>query len=354
MKSFKQFVSEALNQDQDWYIEHYINYDDPRARSVNFSDHLFNKDAPPKDGKVISRDSVIFDMPKVPIHPEFRVSNFLKDIGYSIKDYKQGLALGRGQTRPIGIGKLLSKKFENLELDRIKKSALQTYNTSDVRTLMDAPLEVMITRSPHKVAEMSTNKPRWTSCLSLGTCPSLDLADEEYDVLEDERDPRNKKGYYPPGSRAKFIRDEILSGTHVAYLINQGDYDLKNPVARISLKPYHSEDVKNKIHDIERRRPNWEWKNVAPQHTILRPSAHRYSSVNLETHAQDLLTAFTNRTLQLTKEHFPLKHESYTMDPLSYWDTLDYSIWNKKTDLHYKKPHLFSKELSDGYWFRNR
>lgn len=196
--------------------------------------------------------------------------------------------------------------------------ALHHYTTSEIRNFINNKdnLEILITRDPYKVAEMSTNK-SWTSCLTLGSC----LPDAS--------------GMNRPGSNVRFVRNEIKSGVHVAYLIKKGDYDLQSPFARISLRPYHSSDISGRIHDIQATRVSFgdrynpgmpvntviPWHAIKPEHTILRPSQEVYLSDSLES-SSAANSEFQDTVSSFLKAHMPsdVFNTHYFLDPLSYGD----------------------------------
>lgn len=366
MLSFSSFIKETLNWDQQHYIDHYINWDDPEKRDVDFSDHLFDKDRPPSGGvyetkgQVIDRDSVVFDIPKPEhIHPEKHIERYLRDRGYHIHDYAAGLAKS---TRPssrnlISIGRILSKPHkipisgphmrltsgelishpdwnEYVNNEKMRKAALADFTTSDIRAAMKTPLQIMITRDPYKVAGMSTGTPRWKSCMFLGTCPTRDLADDDWHDGEESVPYNQRRGYDRPGMNAKRMNDELLSGTHVAYLIAAGDHGLKNPFARISLKPYHSEDINEKIRRLPTmsQRYGYTWDQIKPEHTILRPAVNTYTSDSIMRSGGGLTDHFRRIVNDLTRAHFPMKHDVYHIDPMSYKDSGDLSRWFGEDD----------------------
>lgn len=351
--SFKKYLNEqALNHDQQFYIDHYVNWDNPQKRDVNFSDHLFDKDRPPSGGvyqtrgHVVNPDTVVFDIPKPQLRPEGFIEDHLKDLGYHIHDYAAGLARREGSKRPISIGKILSKKEDPPDKpfsvhdddwskyrmrDFRRQSILSDYNKSDVRAAMKTPMQIMITRDPYKVASMSTGTPRWKSCMFLGTCPTRDLLDDGGWHEEEEKVPYHQRsGYQRPGQYARNMEHELLSGTHVAYLIGAGDHELKNPFARIALKPYHSEDVDDNYRKLPEmsKRYGHTWSQIKPEHTILRPSSNTYTSTNIYRHGSNLIDHFRDVVNDLTKAHFPMKHDEYHLDPMSYRDSGDPKVWS--------------------------
>jgi hypothetical protein len=219
--------------------------------------------------------------------------------------------------------------------------------------MMKSPLQIMITRDAYKVAGMSTGT-RWKSCIFLGTCPSYSLTDGDYgEHIPKEDDPRNKPGFDHPGSNAHRMNDILLSGTHAAYLISKGDHELKDPHARISLAPYHSEDVHKKVDEFYKKmgrliyepgkpvRDEWTWKDVKPAYTILRPSSTTYAPQTVKSASNDMLTHFESLVHHLTKTHFPMRHDEYHKDPRSYRDGGDPNIWG----IHHDKPETWGHSI---------
>lgn len=350
MKRFKKYLQEVLNHSQQWYVDHMMDLDNPEARTTEFSDHIFDEANMPEGSRILDNgNTLVFDLPKGMINfkPPTDISDHLSDLGYDIHDYAKGLAVRKGGTRPISIGKVLSQKIEmptipyeaahpewqNYMRRNIRQSnVLDQYNKCDVRAAMRTPLQIMITRDANKIAEMSSNKPRWSSCLSLGTCPDRDLVDNDYDLPDDldkHEIPYNEKpGYQAPGKNARRVQDEINSGSHIAYLIAAGDHDLRNPFARVLLKPYHSERIDSNIAKLppESQRYGWTWQQIKPQHTILRPASMVYTSQSLHSdnsRRDSIIGTFTDVVNSMMRKHFPTKHETYFLDPMGYRDRDD-------------------------------
>jgi hypothetical protein len=304
---------------------------------------------------VLDNDTVVFDIPQTHLKPDLEVEHHLFKRGYSIHDYEKGLAVRHPpapwtpeaktyKPRPISIGRILSKphdppstpfhatspeweEYRSNEFQR--KGALETFNTSSARKMMKDKLQIMITRDPYKVAGMSTGT-RWKSCIFLGTCPSLG----DYDEFDNEEDdPRNDPNFEHPGSNAHRMNDILLSGTHAAYLISKGDHQLKDPHARIALAPYHSEDVGEKIKAVERGRLGpygWLWKDVKPDHTILRSSSNTYAPNDVWRSHPHLMGHFRDTLHHLMQTHFPMNRDEYHRDPMSYRDGGDPFIWTSR------------------------
>ena len=139
--------------------------------------------------------------------PHPAVKKHLNDNGYTITDYKGGYAEDKFK-RQVSIGKALNKT-------KAPSEVMKAF-TSDPKRLGSTQkakgLEVSISRHPYDVAGMSTGQ-GWTSCMNMSG-----------------------------GCNAHYLGRDVKAGTHVAYLVHHGDDKAENPIARIALKPYTSED----------------------------------------------------------------------------------------------------------------
>lgn len=360
MLSFKQYLFEALTDIQSKYVED-IMYPMGRpsweTRSTEYSDSFFGMDpdslrGPIKDGTVLDNgNTVVFDMPTdgLKVNAPYWLKDHLDYMGYDVHDYKNGLAIRKGGTRPIKIGKLLSKDLEPpKDLDNMtsderesyqyrKKShpdILKQYNTGEERTIANSDLQILISRDPYKVAEMSTNKPRWNSCMNLGICPQRDIEGLSHLVIGGRNIDLNREiEMYPPvfqrtGQNAQYVKGALHSGAHVAYLIAAGDHDLKNPFARVLLEPFHSNvsaltSPQLPKHMIDRYRGAFDQLRVQND-TILRVSPVVYSSSRSP--ISEFLDRFVDTVHKEVVQRLPGKRGTvYRIDPLLYRDHDDVS-----------------------------
>jgi len=342
MKSFKFYFAEALNRRQEYYIDREIHAAGDYARDTEFSDHVFGGPSSglgrhdDHDVKIIS-----FDISEYTKPPE-ALTKHLEDHGYKIHDWNKRLAIRSDvpagkRVNPIRIGKVL----QNTEGSENHYWAVHNLKQHDlVAPHLSKGLEIMITRHPYHVAEQSTNK-GWRSCMALGVCPDEDrgfIGDmEEKDAMRSneramEQARRLGRANQAAGEHADKVPDDILGGTHMAYLIPKGDYSLKRPLGRISLKPYHSRDIMTKTN-------NWTysnkhlygsrygrmkdtpvkdipWKDIKPRHTILRPIGRTYILQELARHP--VITKFQDAVKDFTEIHFPMNahEEDYQLDKL--------------------------------------
>jgi hypothetical protein len=220
MISFKRYLKEVLTEPQRNYVSRDLITGANPKRNF-FTDHIFG-------GPDIHTITVPFKMEtEVPES----IKKHLDAAGYEIHDYDAGLAVAKGSSkpRPIRIGKVLenTKHLEthhDAHKDFINRT---TNNESDSH-------ELLITRDPHKIAEMSTNK-SWVSCMALGNCG------DSWDKSLGDQPPH----FFHTGSNNQYIANDIHEGSHVAYLIRKGDTELKNPLMRVTLKPYTHEGNEN-------------------------------------------------------------------------------------------------------------
>lgn len=137
--------------------------------------------------------------------PNDKVASHLSSHGYSIKDYKKGIAIDK-YGRDIRIGKVLS-------ITKSPADIVKAYTNDKSRTnSKHIDLMICISKHHHDVAGMSTGR-NWTSCMNMVN-----------------------------GKFANSLEKSISAGSHVAYLIHSHDKDIKNPLARITLNPHHSLD----------------------------------------------------------------------------------------------------------------
>ncbi len=110
-----------------------------------------------------------------------------------------------------------------IDITRYEKM-LNDFNNDPERKAAQKKKEIVITRDPYDVAGMSTDR-GWRSCMAMPSTPG-----------PGERSPSGHTLW-------NRLADDLHGGTIVAYLVNQGDDEIKNPTARIALKPYEQEDT---------------------------------------------------------------------------------------------------------------
>jgi Leucine-rich repeat (LRR) protein len=129
------------------------------------------------------------------------INSKLFEFDFEIVDYVTNLCKKIGTDKNfMKITKVLNKiNFENLAI---------LYNKEFETFGVDSEKIVVVSRHPIDIAGMSTDR-GWTSCMNLAT------------------------------NSHKFLIDvDIKKGSLIAYLINNDDENIKNPLARIVLKPF--------------------------------------------------------------------------------------------------------------------
>jgi len=212
------------------------------------------------------------------------IKNHFDTHGIEVHDYAGGYVKDKYK-RIMKLGKALVQTNAH-------PSLAHHFNTDPARAAakLHGNLQVVISRHPYDVAGMSTNR-GWTSCMSM-----------------------------VDGEHKHYLHKELKNGTHVAYLTQKGDDDVKNPVARIALKPYSNEDK---------------------THHILRPDDSQYGTS---------ASSFEHTVHGWAAEHFPLKEEQlYHKAAGSYHDgDLESSVIAPKITDDMVKRHLRGVEHAYG------
>lgn len=250
-------LNEQLNSSQQAMVDNWAAEKNPQSGKTlhqegkQFSNHVFGN----QDRVAIPINH--FDSPNI---PDAQVRNHLEKHGYTIKDYRAGIAtLHREGQKPrdFSIGNILNRLGASPSLVR----RFTNDQTRSVKSLNG--LKIIISRHPHDVAGMSTDR-GWTSCMTLDT--------EFPDTLA--------------------LKKDVQRGTHTAYLVHHDDDEIKNPIARIAMKPFHSIDDQNE--------------------KILRPEAKTYGAQS---------DSFYNSVRDWSEQHFPAKSgHFYRKDPELYDD----------------------------------
>jgi hypothetical protein len=270
MINFKVFLREQLNKTQKTMVDRYVRHITKLGNNLNdihkFSDHVI----PPGESRItIPLERTNNEAYKV--HPE--VEQHLNDNGYKVEDHKEGLASDQ-YGRSTKIGKILRKT-------KASKNVVDKFINDPERSgKRKSNLQVVISRHPHDVAAMSTNR-GWSSCLSL----------------------TGKK-------RVHAVKGEIAAGTHVAYLTHANDPEITNPIARIALRPFYHKNDHNK--------------------TILRPELNIYGTAHKD---------FQRTVSKWTNKHFPIRtNDEYNIDDRVYNDSLPSTIKSFNRSINSKDP----------------
>ncbi len=159
------------------------------------------------------------------------IAEILQDAGFTITDYRQGLATNSSK-RIYKIGKVLNNLYQQevKELEEQKNSLSQiNYDTKKIRlenywkevfsTFQNSPYRsnsaagqtqfyVVISSNIHDIGSMSTGR-SWESCMDL-----------------------------TKGAHSSDVYCEVNKGGFVAYLIHANDLQIKKPLARIAIRRF--------------------------------------------------------------------------------------------------------------------
>ena len=102
-------------------------------------------------------------------------------------------------------------KFRNIiktEIEKLIKQYNEIPEVKDLRPNKTKKYYIVFSKHPYDIAGMSTDR-GWSSCMNLYS-----------------------------GSNARYIQYDVRMGTMVAYLVKEDDLNIKNPTARIAIKPF--------------------------------------------------------------------------------------------------------------------
>lgn len=199
------FISEALRPSQyRWYVK---GWDKSRYNQIF-------------DGKY----RIYFPLQKSieGIEPNKTVVDALESLGYkvTVEDYVDGYAT-KGN-RKFKIGRILSNQYVGNE--EMQDRVMALFVNDPARAGRSGDLLVVISRHPYDIAGMSTDR-GWSSCMNLSG-----------------------------GAMRQYVESDVVHGTLVAYLIKSNDTNIKNPMARILIKPFiNIKDPTNVIFGVENR-----------------------------------------------------------------------------------------------------
>lgn len=148
--------------------------------------------------------------PKIKVPPA--VLREVDQAGYVISDYIAGLATQKDGKRVMKIGKLLKdERTRNMFANDEQRQSHKNEYTC------------VISCHPYDIIGMSTGR-TWDqfSCMRLGAGSKLN--------------PNSNNG--EDGAYAETLTNDIKQGTLVAYAVKNSDMDIKNPDARLLIKPY--------------------------------------------------------------------------------------------------------------------
>lgn len=131
------------------------------------------------------------------------IEEILTKSGYQI------INLRANQASKIGDNKNITKITKLIS--RFAPELLDGCNT-EIQKESSHDYQVVISRNPVDIAAMSTDR-RWDSCMNIRT-----------------------------GKNSKFVDEDIVEGTIIAYVIQHEDLEIEDPINRILIKPFYNKD----------------------------------------------------------------------------------------------------------------
>lgn len=178
------------------------------------------------DSKNRSGDRLYFNLEKseeeeLQTPSKDKIISYLNQANYEVVDFKEGLVRKKGDKNIVRLGKVLTMLSKS---DPEAKNLLNAYNNEKSVMALDTPDDyvMVISKHPYDIGGMATDRV-WRSCMNLRS-----------------------------GEERQYVPIDIEKGTIVSYLLNKNDLNIKNPIARISIKPFISvSNKKNVLYGIE-------------------------------------------------------------------------------------------------------
>ena len=149
---------------------------------------------------------------------EFEIQSILEPYNFSIKDYKDGVALNTKSNTEIAIGKALnivSKKEPDAKELIDRYAAIKGKGATN----KDEDLMIIFSSAKYDIIGMSTDRDSyWDSCMN---------------VIK--------------GGNRHYVKLDIKEGSIICYLTTLSDTNLKKPLGRVLIKPYINTENKEDV-----------------------------------------------------------------------------------------------------------
>ena len=228
------------------------------------------------------------------IEPKLRKA--LLNAGFELVDYKKGIVTDKYK-REVSIGRVLNKlQSKNPEIANLRKEFEQDPVRFGLKQKSTEKL-VVISRHPYDIAGQSTGR-GWTSCKNLKT-----------------------------GSMKKHVRPETKYDL-IAYLINANDRNIENPLGRLMIHCYQSDDKSQTVFVAE--------ETIYPKELNIKPLGAAFEST---------VNAWLKTKFKLQHGMYVIEHDVYldgTYDIYNAYqlaikrnDVEFFDLWTPRTDIEY-------------------
>lgn len=165
------------------------------------------------------QDRIVIPLESEPHPTKTAVEDHLHSNGFHSTDYRAGLTKDK-YDRDVSIGKALTKTGASRDL--INEFAVHQKNIAQ-QPDTTSHLQVVISKHPHDVIGMSQGT-EW------GLRPNETHLGETRPIQSCMR--------FDTPQHESYMKHELNAGTHVAWLTHKGDNEAKEPLARITLRPF--------------------------------------------------------------------------------------------------------------------
>ena len=222
-KSLLDAVNKVLLQEHEMTKREVVAVDKKYAKQIakhrlaanDISGHLFS-----------SSDRLVLPVMDTEHPTKTAVESHLRNAGYQNIDYKNA-KVKDSYGRDLSMGKALSRSGASKQLMNDFAAHQQTY----AKQPDTSNLQVVISKHPHDVIGMShgTNWGLRPNEEAIGETPVQSCM--RFDTYQHEH----------------HMPKELQAGTHVAWLTHKGDNEAKEPLARITLRPYDTNNSSNEL-----------------------------------------------------------------------------------------------------------
>ncbi len=156
---------------------------------------------------------------------KFKVDNREYNIGKILNEMKNNKIKiqNNDNIKKMSENKGMSSGFVAYYLTTIDDTLKFFNSRPSINALKSLDCQVVISRDPYDIAGMSTDR-KWKSCMEL----------KNENEIYDKRSKNQNQG----GKFRFYIKNDLIEGSLIAYLIDKNDKDIEDPHARVLIKPY--------------------------------------------------------------------------------------------------------------------
>lgn len=156
---------------------------------------------------------------------KFKVDNREYNIGKILNEMKNNKIKiqNNDNIKKMSENKGMSSDFVAYYLTTIDDTLKFFNSRPSINALKSLDCQVVISRDPYDIAGMSTDR-KWKSCMELKN---------ENEIYDKRSKNQNQGGCY-----RYYVKNDLIEGSLIAYLIDKKDREIEAPYARVLIKPY--------------------------------------------------------------------------------------------------------------------